>query len=144
IYVKSQEDNSCLSFKNEIINSLYEDNYDINENFITKTIHDNRDKDIIVSKEDIEALVSCKFRNKRNIGFNDVERTAIISNYYDVQGVIVTNLDYLKKATRAASEHDVILSYPLNLKHRLNFYIENELDKKELDVLYNILDNKNY
>ncbi|CAG8777306.1 2542_t:CDS:1, partial [Cetraspora pellucida] len=133
IYVKSQETNPCLSFKNEIINSLYEDNYDINENFITKTIHDDRDKDIIVIKEDIETLISCKFRNKRNIGFDDVERTAIISNYYDVQGVIVTNRDYSKKATKAASEHDVILSYQSNLKRRLNYYIENELNEKELN-----------
>ncbi|CAG8767870.1 3279_t:CDS:1, partial [Cetraspora pellucida] len=43
IYVKSQENNPCLSFKNKIINSLYEDNYDINENFITKAIHDDHD-----------------------------------------------------------------------------------------------------
>ena len=93
IYIKSQENNPCLSFKNEIINSLYQDNYDINESFITKSIYDDRDKDIIVSKEDIETLVSCKFRNKRNIGFDDVERTAITSYSYDVQGVIVTNLE---------------------------------------------------
>ncbi|CAG8737876.1 5676_t:CDS:1, partial [Cetraspora pellucida] len=119
-------------------------NYDINENFITKSIHDDRDKDVIVSKEDIETLVSCKFRNKRNIGFDDIERTAIISNYYDVQDVIVTNLDYSKKATKTASKYDIILSYPSNLKRRLNFYIKNELDKKELNVLYDILDNENY
>ncbi|CAG8791883.1 248_t:CDS:1, partial [Cetraspora pellucida] len=47
IYVKSQENNPYLSFKNEIINSLYKDNYDINETFITKHIHDDRNKDII-------------------------------------------------------------------------------------------------
>ncbi|CAG8658373.1 15516_t:CDS:1, partial [Cetraspora pellucida] len=144
IYVKFQENNPCLSFKNEIINSLSEDNYDINESFITKSIYDDRDKDIIVSKEDIETLVSCKFRNKRNIGFDDVERTAITSYSYDVQGVIVTNLGYSKKATKAASKYDVILTYQSNLKRRLNYYIENELNDKELDVLCNILYNEDY
>ena len=96
----------------------------------------------MVNKEDIENLISCKFWNKRNIRFDDVERTAITSYYYDVQGIIVTNLDYTKNATNAASKHNVILSYPSNLKCRLNFYIEKELDKRELDVLCNILDNE--
>ncbi|CAG8751352.1 8911_t:CDS:1, partial [Cetraspora pellucida] len=144
IYIKSQENNPCLSFKNEIINSLYQDNYDINENFITKNIYDDRDKDIMVNKEDIENLISCKFRNKRNIGFDDVERTAITSYYYGVQGVVVTNRDYSKKAKKYASDYGIILCDKSNLNHKLNFYIEKELDKRELDVLCNILNNEEY
>ncbi|CAG8538922.1 8020_t:CDS:2 [Cetraspora pellucida] len=111
---------------------------------LVKSIHDDRDKDIIAKKEDIETLISCKFRNKRNIRFDDVKRTVIISNYYDIQDVIVTNCDYSKKATKAASEYDVILSYQSNLKHRLNYYIEKELDEKELDILCDILNLEDY
>ncbi|CAG8768919.1 7628_t:CDS:1, partial [Cetraspora pellucida] len=144
IYIKSQENNPCLSFKNEIINSLYQDNYNINENFITKHIYDDHDKDIMVNKEDIENLISCKFRNKRNIGFDDVERTAITSYKYGVQGVVVTNLDFSKKAKKYAADYDIILCDKLNLNHKLNFYIEKELDKRELDVLCDILDNEDY
>ncbi|CAG8652168.1 5992_t:CDS:2 [Cetraspora pellucida] len=144
IYIKSQENNPCLSFKNEIINSLYEDSYNINETFITKHIHNDRDKDIIVSKYDVETLISCKHREKGNIRFNNVERTSNISNYYDVQGIIVTNLNYTKNARTYASRYNIILCDKSNLNHKLNFYIEKELDKRELDVLCNILNNEDY
>lgn len=96
----------------------------------------------MVNKEDIENLISCKFRNKRNIGFDDVERTAITSYYYGVQGVVVTNLDFSKKARKYASNYGIILCDKSNLNHKLNFYIEKELDKRELDLLCNILNNE--
>ncbi|CAG8534784.1 9950_t:CDS:2 [Scutellospora calospora] len=124
-------------YLNKIVNSLYE-KYDVNENFVKK-IKDNKDKDIMIGKEDIEKLVSCKFRNKRNIGFDDVERTAIRSKYYNVQGFIVTNLDYSRKAEKNAFKHNIILTYESNLKRKLNFYIQKDLEKKELDILYEIL-----
>ena len=36
----------------------------------------------------------------RNIGFDDIERTAITSYYYNVQGVVVTNLGFSKKSKK--------------------------------------------
>ena len=98
----------------------------------------------MVNKEDIKNLISCKFWNKRNIGFDDVERIAITSYKYGVQGVVVTNLDFSKKARKYASDYDIILCDKSNLNHKFNFYIEKELDKRELDVLCDILDNENY
>ncbi|CAG8443356.1 8364_t:CDS:2 [Scutellospora calospora] len=138
IYLKLNEKDPCLLFKNKIVNSLY-DEYDINENFIKKYIRDDKDKDIMVSKEDVEKLISCKFRDKRNIGFNDIERTAVTSYYYGVQGVVVTNLDYSPKAKKYASKYNIILSHSSNLKRRLNHFIQKELDEKEFNILYDFL-----
>ncbi|CAG8825117.1 9268_t:CDS:1, partial [Gigaspora rosea] len=62
-----------------------DDNFVIDENFITKHIRDDDDKYLLASKEGVEILISCKFRQKKNIGFNNVERTTSMSKQYNVQ-----------------------------------------------------------
>ena len=49
------------------------------------------------------------------------------------------NLNYSYKAEKYASKHNIILSYPSNLKDELKFHIQKDLEKKELDILYDIL-----
>jgi len=92
----------------------------------------------MVSKEDVEVLVTCKFRLLKNIRFNDVERTAAVSSFYNVQGIIVTNLYYSKKAIEVAKELGVMLTNKFDIKHKLKFYVEKEVEKKELGILENI------
>ena len=114
------------------------DDFEINEHFDSKNISNDRDKDIMISKEGIEVLVTCKFRPSKNIRFNDVERTAAVSSLYNVQGLIVTNLDYSKKAIKVAKELGIILTHKFDIKHKLKFYIEKANYEKELDVLEDI------
>ncbi|RIB24047.1 hypothetical protein C2G38_2169559 [Gigaspora rosea] len=85
-------------------------------------IHDDDDKYLLASKEDAKILVACKFHPKKNIGFNDVERTASMSKQYNVQSVIVTNLNYSykskikgKKLNRIKNEELAILDNILNI-----------------------------
>ncbi|CAG8773721.1 15210_t:CDS:2, partial [Dentiscutata heterogama] len=88
------QENPFLKFKNEIVEIL-KNNFEINEYFDSEIISSNdRDKDIMISREGIEILITCKYRPVKNIRFSDVERTAAISKLCKVQGVIVTNLGY--------------------------------------------------
>ena len=114
------------------------DDFEINEDFDSKTISNDRDKDIMISKEGIEVLVTCKFRPKSDVRFNDVERTAAISSLYGVRGLIVTNIGFGKKAVKVAKELGVMLSNKFDIKHKLNFYIEKANSEKELDILETI------
>ncbi|CAG8596166.1 3936_t:CDS:2 [Gigaspora rosea] len=100
-------------FKNKIIEEL-KDDFEINEHFDSKNISNDRNKDIMISKEDIEVLVTCKFRPSKNIRFNDVERTLQLA------------------------ELGIILTHMFDIKHKLKFYIEKANYEKELDVLEDI------
>ena len=116
------------------------DEYDINENFITKYIRNDRDKDLLSTKQDIDSLITCKYMKKGLVNFADIERTANTSKNYDAQGFIVTNTGYSKKAKECAIRNDIFLTLSDNLLHKLNFYVEKQLEEKELDILYDILE----
>ncbi|CAG8815238.1 12695_t:CDS:2, partial [Dentiscutata erythropus] len=135
--IKKNKENLFLKFKNEIIDEL-KDDFEINEYFDSNMIVNDRSKDIMISRDDIEALITCKYRPKAKIRFNDIERTAAISEFYGVQGIVVTNLGYGKEAIRVAKKHDIILTHKFDIKHKLNFYIEKEVERKELDILEDI------
>lgn len=115
------------------------DNFELNEPFIKQYIHNDRDKDIFSYKYDCDFLVNCKYRTKAVIGFNDVERISHAASLYNAQGVLVTTTDYSFKAKEIANKSNIILAYTNDIIKRLNLHIEQELDEKELDIIYNIL-----
>jgi len=119
---------------------LSHDDYDINKNFITKYIRNDRDKDILSTKQDIDSLITCKYMKKGLVNFADIERTANTSKNYDVQGFIVTNTGYSKKAKDYASKNDILLTHSHNILYKLNFYVDRKIEEKELDILYDILE----
>ncbi|RIB00103.1 hypothetical protein C2G38_2051889 [Gigaspora rosea] len=56
----------CRSYKNE-----------------DEIFYSDRDKYLITEYEDFKIFICCKFRKKKNIGFNDIERTSgFIKSYY--------------------------------------------------------------
>ncbi|CAG8796089.1 17447_t:CDS:1, partial [Dentiscutata erythropus] len=111
-------ENSFLKFKNEIIEIL-KDNFEINKYFDSEIISNDRDKDIMISREGIEILITCKYRLVKNIRFSDVEITAAASKLYKVQDVIVTNLGYSEKAKKIAKEYKILLTQKSDIKHKL-------------------------
>ncbi|CAG8493230.1 7734_t:CDS:2 [Scutellospora calospora] len=133
------QNEQILDYKDNIIQFLELNEYEINENFIKDYIHNDRDKDLLVYKYDFDFLVCCKFRPKAKVGFNDVERIFNAASFYNSQGVIVTNTDFSPKAQYIAKKSNIILSYSNNIVKDLNLFIEKKLDKEELDILYDIL-----
>ncbi|KAF0409002.1 hypothetical protein F8M41_008419 [Gigaspora margarita] len=83
-------------------------------------------------------LLTCKWCKVRKIRYNDVERTSAVSRMYDVQGVIVTNIGFTKKAITVARELDVILALPGTLRFR----IENVIDDIDTEILSEIIEDK--
>ncbi|RIB26385.1 hypothetical protein C2G38_2030252 [Gigaspora rosea] len=140
VYYKIKTRNLQLNFKNQIIKILSHDAYDINENFITKFIRNDRDKDILSTKQDIDSLITCKYMKKGLVNFADIERTANTSKNYDVQGFIVTNTGYSKKAKDYVSKNDILLTHSHNILYKLNFYVDRKIGEKKLDILYDILE----
>ncbi|CAG8822644.1 13473_t:CDS:1, partial [Dentiscutata erythropus] len=128
--------NPFLEFKNRIIEIL--NDFEINECFDSKIITNDRDKDILISEDDFELLITCKYRESKNIRFDDVERTAANSRFLNVQGVIVTNLGYGQKAIKVAKKYNIILAHDFNIKDKLRSYIDKMVERKELDILEDI------
>lgn len=115
------------------------DNFEIDEDFITKHIKNDRDKDLLVYKEDSDFLICCKYRPLKKIGFNDIERIESVARSYNSQPVIVTTTDYSYNAKDLAHNSNIILTYEKNIVKKLNLHIERELNEKELDILSKIL-----
>ncbi|CAG8796463.1 19018_t:CDS:1, partial [Dentiscutata erythropus] len=130
-------ENPFIKYKNKIILEL-EDDFEITEIFNSKIISNDRDKDLIISVYDIDFLVTCKYRPKANIRFNDVERTAANSKLLKIQGVIVTNVGYGKKAINNAKKYNIILTQDFNIKHKLKLYVDKIVEKRMLDILEDI------
>ncbi|CAG8808526.1 2066_t:CDS:1, partial [Dentiscutata erythropus] len=114
-------ENPFFKYKNKIILEL-KDDFEITEIFNSKIISNDRDKDLIISVYDIDFLVICKYRPKANIRFNDIECTAANSKLLKIQGVVVTNVGYGKKAINDAKKYNIILTQDFNIKHKLKLY----------------------
>ncbi|CAG8711877.1 255_t:CDS:2 [Gigaspora rosea] len=134
-------ENMHLRFKNEIRN-LVEEEFGINENFTTITVTNDRDKDLMLNDRVfyVYFLLTCKWCKVRKIRFNDVERTAAVSQMYDVHGVIVTNIGFTDKAILVAKELGVILARPDSLLPKLRFRIENVIDNIDTRILSEIIE----
>ncbi|CAG8761672.1 6468_t:CDS:1, partial [Racocetra persica] len=115
-------ENLYLYFKNEMCD-LVEEKYEINEHFTTSTVSNNRDKDMMLNDQVfyVHFLFIYKWCNVRKVYYNNVEQTSAISRIYDVQGVIVTNIGFTKKAIMVAKEHGVILAMLNTLLNKLRF-----------------------
>ncbi|RHZ75543.1 hypothetical protein Glove_212g182 [Diversispora epigaea] len=137
--IPSQNEKECLEFKNNILNLLGTNGFKIDDQFIKEHIYNDRDKDLIAYKEDSDFLICCKYRQIRNIGFNDVERVSSVAKNFNSQGVIVTTTGYSKNAKSQAKHLNVILSRQSNIIEKLETHIEKESEKKEMDIIYDIL-----
>ena len=78
----NHQKNHFFEFKNRIIEIL--NDFEINECFDSKIITNDRDKDILISEDNFEFLITCKYRESKNIRFDDVERTAANSRFLNV------------------------------------------------------------
>ncbi|CAG8808392.1 9402_t:CDS:2, partial [Cetraspora pellucida] len=95
----------CKKYMKEIIEILentkgvvFDKNYDV------KSIDNDRDKDIIVFYENFKIIIRYKYRNLKNIGYNEIGDFNLLINTYhnDHIGVMVTNKNYSKNAKTEA------------------------------------------
>ncbi|KAF0538758.1 hypothetical protein F8M41_007526 [Gigaspora margarita] len=102
----------------------YENEYEI--------FYSDRDKYLITEYEDFKIFICCKFRKKKNIGFNDIERTSgFIKSYHpDDTGIIVTNKNFSDNSYGQASK----------MKKKVQ---EGSYEPKELVVEVEVIDEEN-
>ncbi|CAG8564685.1 13560_t:CDS:2 [Cetraspora pellucida] len=124
----------CKKYVKEIITILentkgvvFDKEYDI------ESINNDRDKDIFVSYKDFKIIVRCKYRNLKNIGYNEIgDFDSLITTYHkDHISFMVTNKKYSKNARTEAKNMNIILCQTSNLIK--NIKKEIKLRKKMVD-----------
>src|SRR5437868_2539072 len=95
--------------------------------------YSDRDKYLIADYEDFKIFICCKFRNKKNIGFNDIERVnRFIKAYHSEDtGVIVTNKNYSENSYDQARRIKILVCQSRNIVKN----IKKEIERKKQILL---------
>jgi Restriction endonuclease len=107
---------SCRSYENE-----------------DELFYSDRDKYLVADYEDFKIFICCKFRNKKNIGFNDIERVnGFIKAYHpDDSGVIVTNKNFSENSYDQAKKMKILICQSKNIVKN----IKKEIERKKQILL---------
>ncbi|CAG8564870.1 13570_t:CDS:1, partial [Cetraspora pellucida] len=109
---------ACEKYVKEIIEILentkgivFDKVYDI------ESINNDRDKNIFVSCENFKIIIRCKYREKVNIRYTEVESLNSFRNQFhkDHIGIMVTNKKYSKNTKNQVKNMDIILCQTSNL-----------------------------
>ncbi|CAG8791951.1 15222_t:CDS:1, partial [Cetraspora pellucida] len=113
----------CKKYMKEIITILentkgivFDKKYDV------ESIDNDKDKDIIVFYKNFKIIIRCKYREKVNIRYPEIESlNSLINTYHkDHIGVMVTNKNYSKNAKNEAKNMNIILCQTQNLIKNIN------------------------
>ena len=91
---------SCRSYENE-----------------DELFYSDHDKYLIADYEDFKIFICCKFRNKKNIEFNDIEwvNRFIKAYHSEDTGVIVTNKNYSENSYDQARRMKILVCQSRNI-----------------------------
>ncbi|CAG8767977.1 17061_t:CDS:1, partial [Cetraspora pellucida] len=126
----------CKKYMKEIILILentkgivFSKNYDV------ESIDNDRDKDIIITYKNFKIIIRCKYREKVNIRYPEIESLNCLRNTYhkDHIGVIVTNKNYSRNAKNEAKNMNIIICQTQNLIKNIN---------KEIKIRKKLIDEK--
>src|SRR5437868_8712178 len=88
--------------------------------------YSDRDKYLIADYEDFKIFICCKFRNKKNIGFNNIEQVnGFVKAYHSEDtGVIITNKNFSENSYEQAKKMKILICQSKNIVKNIKKEIE--------------------